>query len=267
LLLSIGNDETNGDLLTHYEVGLLCEYLKNLTGKNISIFYPFACLMGGVELAYEVSGSVDYILFSEELFPAASFSYQGLEAVTSDPDISTEALGTAMCDKAYQFLAGSSAIYRSDFTLSLVDESKMTNLYSAINDYATAAIADIISNPANAQYYNKAADNSMSMQENFASAYDDFYYIDFGNYLSNIIAEANLPTDVKTKAELTISAYDEMVVYATNYNYPDATGMTIFHNIWGSENKYPTVWYEEFLKFGAASSWQDYVTLLTDRAP
>jgi hypothetical protein len=267
LLLSIGIDDTDKDSLTHYEVGLLCDYLKNLTGKNISIFYPFACLMGGVELAYEVSGSVDYILFSEELFPAALFSYQGLEAVVSDPEVSAEELGIGMCDKAYQFLAGSSTIIRSDFTLSLVDESKMANLYSAIDDYATAAIADINSNQANTQYYNYAADNSMSMMENTSSFYDDFYYIDFGNYLSNIIAEANLPVSVKEKASQVISAYDDMVVYARSYNYPDATGMTIFHNIWGLENeKYPTDLYEELLKFGA-SPWRDYVDLLDHHAP
>jgi hypothetical protein len=37
-----------------------------------------------VELAYELSDSVDYMLFSEELFPAALFSYQGMESITNE---------------------------------------------------------------------------------------------------------------------------------------------------------------------------------------
>jgi hypothetical protein len=266
-LLSIGIDETDKDSLTHYEVGVLCDYLKALTGKNISIFYPFACLMGGVELAYELSGSVDYILFSEELFPAALFSYQGMESITADPDITSETLGKTICDNAYQVLAGNSIeILRSDFTISLIDESKMANLSLAIDAYATDAIADINSNHAHAFCYNSAADNSYSMMENVSSDYDDFYYIDFGNYLSNIISDADLPVSVKEKASLTISAYDDMVVYARNYNYPDTTGMTIFHNIWGSDNEYPPTLYKELLKFGA-SPWGDYIELLGNEAP
>ncbi len=266
-VLYIGIDETDKDLLTHYELGVLCDYFKTLTGKNISMFYPFACLMGGVELAYELKDSVDYLLFSEELFPAATFSYQGLEAVTSDPEISTETLGETICNKAYQYLASSPvASGRVDFTISLVDLSRMTDLYSAIDAYATDAIADINLNSANAVYYNNAADNSYSMMENYSTSYDDFYYIDFGNYMSNVISEANLPVSVKEKASLAISAYDDMVVYARNYNYPDVTGMTIFHNIWGAEHQYSPVLYEQLLKFGA-NPWQDYIELIDSLAP
>jgi hypothetical protein len=245
----------------------LCDHLKLLIGNNISIFYPFACLMGGVELAYELSGSVDYILFSEELFPAALFSYQGMEAITTNPDITDEALGKIICDNAYQVLAGSSiASLRADFTISLIDVSQMANLYSAIGSYATDAATDINLNPANAVYYNNAADNSYSMMEDYSSSYDDFYYIDFGNYLSNIISEANLPVNVKEKASLTLSVYDNMVIYAKNYNYPETTGMTIFHNIWGANHQYSPVLYEQLLKLGA-SPWRDYVELLDSLEP
>jgi hypothetical protein len=265
--LAIGIDETDKDSLTHYELGLLCDHLKLLTGKNISIFYPFACLMGGVELANELSGSVDYMLFSEELFPAALFSYQGMESITTNPDISDEALGKTVCDQAYEVLAGSSiASLRSDFTISLIDMSRMADLFSAIGSYATDAIADINLNPANAVYYNSAADNSYSMMEDYASSYDDFYYIDFGNYLSNIISEANLPVNVRDKASLAISVYDDMVLYARNYNYPQTTGMTIFHNIWGGYHQYSPALYEYLLKMGA-SPWKDYIELLDSMEP
>ncbi len=266
-LLAIGIDVTDRDSLTHYEVGLLCDHLKLLTGKNISIFYPFACLMGGVELAYELSDSVDYMLFSEELFPAALFSYQGMESMTTNPDITDEDLGKNVCDQAYKVLAGSSvASLRADFTISLIDVSRMADLYSAVGSYATDAITDISLNPANAVYYNSAADNSYSMMEDYASSYDDFYYIDFGNYLSNIISEGNLPAIVRAKASLALTVYDDMVVYARNYNYPRTTGMTIYHNIWGAIPHYSPVLYENLLKMGA-SPWQDYIELLDSLEP
>lgn len=266
-LLAIGIDETDRDSLTHYEVGLLCDHLKLMTGKNISIFYPFACLMGGVELAYELSDSVDYMLFSEELFPAALFSYQGMESITTNPDITEEALGKTVCDNAYEVLAGGSiASLRADFTISLIDVSKMADMYSAIGSYATDAITDISLNPANAVYYNSAADNSYSMMEDYASSYDDFYYIDFGNYLSNIISEGNLPAIVRAKASQLLSVYDDMVVYARNYNYPRTTGMTIYHNIWGAYHHYSPALYGQLLEMGA-SPWQDYIELLDSLEP
>jgi len=266
-MLAIGIDETDKDSLTHYELGLLCDHLKLLTGKNISIFYPFACLMGGVELAYELSDSVDYMLFSEELFPAALFSYQGMESIIANPGITEEALGKIVCDQAYEVLAGSSiASLRADFTISLIDVSRMADLFSAIGSYSTDAVADISLNPANAVYYNSAADNSYSMMEDYASSYDDFYYIDFGNYLSNIISESNLPVSVREKASLAISVYDDMVVYARDYNYPQATGMTIYHNIWGAYHHYSPALYEHLLKMGS-SPWKDYIELLDSLEP
>lgn len=265
--LAIGIDETDKDSLTHYELGLLCNHLKSLTGKNISIFYPFACLMGGVELAYELSDSVDYMLFSEELFPAALFSYQGMESITTNPDITEKNLGINVCDQAYKVLAGSSAAsLRTDFTISLIDVSLMADLYSFIGSYASDAIADINLNQAQAVYYNRAADNSYSMMEDYASSYDDFYYIDFGNYLSNIISEGNLPPNVRAKANQTLSVYDDMVVYARNYNYPHTTGMTIFHNIWGAYHQYSPALYGHLLKMGA-SPWKDYIELLDSLKP
>jgi hypothetical protein len=57
-----------------------------------------------------------------------------------------------------------------------------------------------------------------------------------------------------------------MVVYARDYNYSEVTGMTIFHNIWGSDYEYSTALYEELLKFGA-SPWRDYVELVYSKAP
>jgi len=121
-------------------------------------------------------------------------------------------------------------------------------------------------NQAQAVYYNRAADNSYSMMEDYASSYDDFYYIDFGNYLSNIISEGNLPPNVRAKANQTLSVYDDMVVYARNYNYPHTTGMTIFHNIWGAYHQYSPALYGHLLKMGA-SPWKDYIELLDSLKP
>ena len=89
--------------------------------------------MGGVELAYEVRNNVDYLLFSEELYPADYWSYEALSAITADPTITGADLGQAFCDDAYDYFTDPST--ERDFTLSIIDLSAMDTLYNSINSF------------------------------------------------------------------------------------------------------------------------------------
>ena len=109
----------SSDDLTHYELEQITSYFKNKIGKKINLFYPFACLMGGVELAYEIKNNVNYILFSEESFPAESWSYEALESIIDNPNISEQELAISFCKSAKTYFNN----YRT-FTLSVVDLSK-----------------------------------------------------------------------------------------------------------------------------------------------
>ena len=263
-VFGIGFDENSGyDRLTHYELGQATTYLKGLIGQSIDIFYPFACLMGGVELAYEVRGSADYLLSSEENYPADIFSYQGIDAVIDDPDITPETLAKGMCDNAYQLLANRILNPRS-FTLSLVDLSKIDTLYGSIDAFALAALSDINNVQSVAAYYNQAADNSFSMQAE--DNIDDFYYVDLGDYLNHVMISEGISTAVKTQAETVLAALNEAVLYQRQYRYPNASGLSIFHDIWGAEDIYPPTFYSQILLFGA-NAWTDYVDMVINLAP
>ncbi len=263
-VFGIGFDENSDyDRLTHYELGQATAYLKGLIGQSIDIFYPFACLMGGVELAYEVRNNADYLLSSEENFPADIFSYQGIDAVLNDPDISPESLARGMCDNAYQLMANRILNPRS-FTLSLVDLSKIDTLYGAIDAFALAALSDINNIQSNAAYYNQAADNSFTMQEN--SNVDDFYYVDLGDYLNHVIITEGISTAVKTQAETVLAALNDAVLYQRQNKCPEASGLSIFNDIWGSGNLYSPVYYRQVVLFGA-NAWTDFVDMVINLAP
>jgi hypothetical protein len=263
-VLGIGFDETNGyDRLTHHELGQATAYLKQLIGHSIDIFYPFACLMGGVELAYEVRNNVDYLLSSEENFPADIFSYQGIDAVLNDPDITTESLAIGMCDNAYQLLADRILNPRA-FTLALVDLSKIDTLYGAIDTFALAALSDINNDQSVAAHYNQAADNSFTIQEN--SNVDDFYYVDLGDYLNHVIISEGIGTAVKTQAETVLAALGDAVLYQRQNKCPEASGLSIFNDIWGSGNLYSPVYYRQVVLFGT-NAWTDFVDMVINLAP
>lgn len=249
------DDSANGDSLTHDELFQTTQYLKDRAGKKIDLFFPYACLMGGVELAYEVKDNADYILFSEELYPAEKWSYEALQSIVNNSNISSEQLGRNFCDNADYFF--NNERYR-DFTLSLIDLSSIDNLFNGINDYSNLAIEEIYNNPVIASDFNNIAINSLKMMQDSM-----YYYIDFGNYLQNVIY-SNLSSNIKTAANNVSTLLNNSVIYHTS-NINNSTGMTIYHNIWNSTSQYSSNTYREILDFGS-NSWTDYITLMDDNA-
>jgi len=245
----IGFDDSDDDALSHYELGQAVAYLKSLIGKNVDIFYPYACLMGGVELAYEVRDSADYILFSEEAFPADEWSYEALEEIRMNGMITPEELGTAFCDSAYSYFNG----YR-EFTLALVDLSQIASLVSALDTFADDAIIDINSN-ANAADYNNASDAALSMMEN--------YYVDIDSLMTEVQSQEGIAAGVKTDASAVQSALSSAITYFTSYGMSGASGMSVYNYQW-YYGSYSTSIYNSILEFGQDTDWGDFQQLLID---
>ena len=252
----IGFDDSNDDSLSHYELQQTTAYLKGLIGHNIEMFFPYACLMGGVELAYEVRNNVDYLLFSEELYPADYWSYEALSAITADPTITGADLGQAFCDDAYDYFTDPST--ERDFTLSIIDLSAMDTLYNSINSFATAALSDIGGSDTIAAYYNTAAEDAFSMYYDFGM---EWYYMDLGDYLSNIVLETGIGSSVRSSASNLLTSLDNAVIYDRNNGYPGSTGMTIFHNIWNQSFQYSLALYSDLLSF-SSNQWTSYLTTM-----
>jgi hypothetical protein len=249
----IGFDDNSSDCLSHYELGQTTAYLKQKIGHNVDIFYAYACLMGGVELSYELRNNANYLLFSEELFPADLWSYEALDYVISNTSITAIDLGKAFCDSAYDYFSG--LAIPKGFTLSLIDLSKVNQLYTSLDGYASSALSDINSNSSQGAF-NTAAHASFSMLSLYGI--NDYYYMDLGDYLDNIIVSSGISTNVKNSANSVKSSLSSCVVYKRGYSYPKASGLTIFHNIWNSTYQYPPATYEAILTFGT-NTWADYI--------
>jgi hypothetical protein len=95
----------------------------------------------------------------------------------------------------------------------------MADLYSFIGSYASDAIADINLNQAQAVYYNRAADNSYSMMEDYASSTTTSIISISAITLAILFPKESAP-EREGKANQTLSVYDDMVVYARNYTIP-----------------------------------------------
>jgi uncharacterized repeat protein (TIGR02543 family) len=267
--LGIGFDSSdNYDSLSHNELNQVTEYLKTKAGKNIDIFYPYACLMGGMELAWEVKDNADYILFSEEAFPADYWSYEALDAIVQDPEITSAKLGQAFCDNAYDFFSAAD----SSFTLSLVDLSNIQPLYNALNTLATNMTNEIGTDETVASYFNSAALYGLYMYTP--------YYTDIAAFIDNV--DLIFTDGYTTYTDPVRTALTNAVVYKKNFTtsvnngtdyegwYDNACGMTIFHNIWDAQYagySYNPTTYTSILTFGADNAWGDYVTALYNLMP
>ena len=251
----IGFDDGSSDSLSHYELGKVTAYLKSKIGKNIDLFFAYACLMGGVELAYEIRSNANYLLCSEQSYPADKWSYEALNAILSSTKTSGLGIGKAFCSSAYNYFVFTQP---RRFTLSLIDLSKIDLLYSTINDYAIAVTNFIGSDSLKASYFNDAVMNSFQM--------DYYYYIDLGDYLSKVAGDSRISSSVKDKANLAITALNNSVVCKRQNGCPAATGLTIFHNNWYKVNQYNPATYEAILSFGA-NTWFGYMSVMNTLIP
>lgn len=259
-ILGIGFDDNSSDSLSHRELGQALSYLKGKIGKNISLFFPYACLMGGMELAYEIRDSVDRMLFSEELYPAEKWSYEALRTLTTNASISAEDLGKAFCDSAHTYFT---TVVARTFTLSLIRLDAVSALASALSDYAQSALTYMGSLPDRAAVFNRVALDSFSMYSVYGI--QNFYYMDIGDYMNGIIS-TNVSSTVQTMAAAVNTALQNCVVYNRQSGYPDASGMTILHNIWYSPYQYSIPLYKSILAFGA-NKWADYVAAVGNLKP
>ncbi|MDC7222021.1 MAG: clostripain-related cysteine peptidase [Spirochaetales bacterium] len=247
----IGFDDSDDDSLSHSELGELVEYLSGLINSPVDLFYPYACLMGGIELAYEVKDSAEYILFSEDVFPAENWSYEALGEIPDNPSIGAEELATAFCNSAYDFFITDS-IDRS-FTLALVDLDKVDNLADKLDDLAVEAIADLNTDDSIAETYNDAAEEATSMYTS--------YYIDIYSYMNEIMARTEIADEVRTAAGLVNSALESAVLTFTQNYYDEAGGISIYNSPWYSTT-YSETDYTQFLEFGEDTSWADFQSLV-----
>ena len=69
----------------------------------MDVIYTDACLMGGIEVAYQLKDVSDYLVFSPELTPGPGGEYQGIiERINSDYS-SGKAISAAIVDANDEF--------------------------------------------------------------------------------------------------------------------------------------------------------------------
>ena len=178
---NISYDDISGHSISIPELGKAMKEASVMMGHKVDIYGSDACLMAMVEVDYELSDSVAYVVGSEETEPGAGWVYDklltqwGKDAPTVAKTIVSTYVG------AY-----------TDVTMAAVDESQISGLATSLSDLK-AAISPT--------FMKDAASKALSF------TYPD--YIDIGDFLTQLVISD--PTMTKYADEVT-QAMDKFVI-------------------------------------------------------
>lgn len=138
----ISYDDESGNHITIEQLGKVLEETKKIIGHNVDIYGSDACLMQMIEVAGEMSDSVDYVVGSEETIPVEGWPYLTfLKKWVTTPMMSPSELSVLL---SKEYLAGyrEGGVYglQSDITFSALDMSKLNGLYSSISDLSKSLV-------------------------------------------------------------------------------------------------------------------------------
>lgn len=184
-----------------------------------------ACLMGMVEVAYEIKDRANYIIASEQSIEGTGFNYAPfLKSLSVNPDMDGQALGIEMI-KAYDQQYGSGG----DNTLAMVVPARLPTLVDGLNTLVRQIAAE-----------GKRLDTNRSglpLRPPLETVRDkagpdmggrNNPYIDLGQFLEATSQEDALPQAVRNAAGAALQLYHDTVPVGMRAQEKRRTGLAIF---------------------------------------
>jgi len=220
---SFGPDETsllNGNPDELY----MGELLKALNGQFFDIIGFDACLMGQVEVAYQLRQFANFLVASEETIPGPGFPYDSFSlALKQNPDWTGIDLGrNIVSGYASRYVA------KQDWTLSLIGLQAVSNLVTQIDTWSglLKTGAGLI------QQRDNPLDNGqvrLKFDRIAATQFDDPNFVDLGDFTKQVRDDGVLPDCIKTPIPTILNLISGTVVITQVHSpeFKNVTGMTI----------------------------------------
>lgn len=204
-------DENNED---ENETLTLDKIKSALTSTDVKFdFVGFdACLMANVETAYALKDTSEYLIASEETEPGTGWDYKSLlNTLSSNTSQNSDELGETIVDS---FIESNNSFFdMSEATLSVIDLSKMDNVFSKLTDF----IVEIKTNDLDNNNFNSISKATGKTKAFGEGEIDTFDLIDFASNVNN------------SKTQDLVNAVEEAVVYnKTTDTVSNSNGMSIY---------------------------------------
>ncbi|MBN1900143.1 hypothetical protein JW926_02305 [Candidatus Sumerlaeota bacterium] len=236
-LKAVCYDETSKDYMFTSEMG---SAFQNIL-PNLDIIGIDACLMGMIEVGYEISNEGDIFIASEDNIPVAGWPYDTiLEDLATSPAMSAEALSKAMVRRY-----GES--YNMDRTLAATDLNQMNELAFAVTELADALI----------QIDNQWA--CVAEARNAASFYDSFgEYRDMSGFVQALITCAS-DESIRQKAQNLKDALDAANIARHYPDYLPSFGLSTYFVNPSKSSSIDSNYNCSNLQYACDTSWDEFL--------
>lgn len=260
------NDDTDNDVLYMSEVRQGISAALS-SGEKLDIVGIDACLMGMVEVAYELKDVADILVASPELVHAFGYPYTAIfnKVKNFDGDLTPVSLATIFVEEFSEAYTEGNAVdnviegqaYLStdpDHTLSAIDLSKITAVKDAIDSLAVDLSGGVIATIKQTIYNSESFDNYDSIR-------NSYFHIDIYDFCSNLNGY-----DVK-KAAVIAAINDAVIANEAGTNHPNSHGLAIYVPKLLNDSTYACTFDSDYngtnISFAAdAPNWQSFVDSL-----
>lgn len=239
----------NEDCLDMLEIKEALADAYEIFGKKIDILAFDACLMGTIEVAYQLRDYVSYMVASEETEPNDGYPYDMiLTELAASPSMPPAQLASTIVTK--YVISYTDALPDPEdaphVTSAALNLTQVGNAATAVSALAEAVIADFSNSKS-------AVREAWVQAETFSGDFVDLY--NFTRLLENKVSN----TTIKTKAELVLDAVASLIISEGHGTaHLNAHGISIYY-----PKKYEKSSYVG-LDFASDTLWDEFLDLATN---
>jgi hypothetical protein len=246
----------SNDALDLSELKQAFQTAVNLLGRKIDVVVLNACLMGTIEVDYQLKDLVDYLVSSEASMWDAPLWGESLKKLVSNPGMSPRDLAITIADTFYNqaYKAYQSGVLQGGATIAAKDPSMIDKIADDIY-YFAHYLRDCV--PSYAQAIMNLRDNTTKFSP-FSNGSP--YYIDLYEFAS-LVANNTTYDALKTAAQNLTHDIDTSLIYCKYFGFNCAKG----YSIWfprlnefdqDSANKYLDL---DFAKSTSGTEWRYFL--------
>ncbi|MBC7329230.1 hypothetical protein H5T88_02615 [bacterium] len=221
-------DEYFNDSLDLPELKQAFQTAVNILGRKIDVVVLNACVMGTIEVDYQLKDLVDYLVSSEASMPDAPLWGESLKKLVSNPGMSPRDLAITVADTFYNqaYEAYQSGLLKEGATISAKDLSMIDKIAEDIY-YFAHYLRDCV--PSSAQAIMNLRDNTTNF-----SPYENLppYYIDLYEF-AHLVANNTSYDALKTAAQNLMHDIDASLLYCKFFGFSCAKGYSIWFPHYG----------------------------------
>ena len=241
---SVCVDNTDGDELTTWEIEQALEQIHNDTGVIIDLFGFDACLMGMIEVDYQIREYTKIVVGSEDVEPGDGWPYDTiLQNLTSDPSMSADQLGTVIVEKYYECY--------NEYTMAAVNNTMISELASAVSDFALQLKYKM------PMYIDEIQAARSSVQEFYYDEYIDLYH--FAKLINDTVPDYL----IRQTAQAVMEKINQTVIAEAHGASYTAYGLSIYYP--ATQSEYDPNY--ENLDFANDTQWDEFLNTYYNPPP